>query len=228
MSRSKSASIALGLAVMFISVGCAGVRGELVETGIAETAETDFAAAGGSLSGTNVDSSSLSADEWWAAPADERERVRSASGLAAEWTAVPEAWDFHSPELFSGAPLAGKDLFESGSVLVNFVSPGCPISVEDAEAFAAAAERNPSVTFVFAHTDGATAEYEQFVEDSDLFQQNVVHVNDSDLALWNRFGIADQPSTILIKGDGSASVTTGGLGHEGVANAVDLVSDGLT
>ncbi|MFT7598243.1 MAG: hypothetical protein ACI8TP_001164 [Acidimicrobiales bacterium] len=154
---------------------------------------------------------------------DEVLQVRPVSGFSPEWSTKPEAFDFIAPELFSGAPLVGAEIYRSGSALVTFVSPGCVVSVQDGPAYARVADANPLVTFLFVHTDGSADTFQQFVEEADLFQENVIHINDADLTLWNRFGITTQPSTVLVDRDGRASVTEGGLGHEGLTIAVGLL-----
>lgn len=150
--------------------------------------------------------------------------VRSASEVNPQWVSQPEAFDFFAPELFSGAPVSGADLFQSGPVLMTFVSPSCAVSIEDGPDFADSAEWNQSITYVFVHTDGDQESFEQFVEHADLFHQNIIHINDEDLTLWNRFGIETQPSTVLLNRDGQASVTSGGLDYEGLATATSLLT----
>ena len=106
---------------------------------------------------------------------------------------------------------------------MTFVSPSCAISVEDAPSFVEVAQANPTVTFVFVHTDGNVASFQEFIDQADLYEQNMIHINDSDLTLWTRFGIDTQPSTLLVDQMGRASLTEGGLGHEGLATAVQLL-----
>lgn len=253
MSRRSSISAALLAAVVLSSSGCAAVRGERVETGMADdrvidlepetaqdapvdelaaTADVDTTGQAAGLDGDNgaaealaqssSDSTAVSGASTPVAVEDVL-LVRSISDVTPEWTTKPEAFNFLAPELFSGANVSGSDLYSSGPVLMTFISPDCAISIDDGPALSEVAERNQSVTFVFVHTDGDAASFEQFVEDADLYHQNVIHINDSDQSLWNRFGIETQPSTLLLDQNGRASVAGGGLGHEGLAIAMGLL-----
>lgn len=232
MSRRTSiGGIVLALG-MLSTTSCALLPEERVETGLsdvelteadvvelepvvsAESADSPAALA----SGTDDDAQDLS----WV-PGEEVHGVRSIADVNPQWVTEPAAFDFVAPELYSGALVDGSDLYASGPVLMTFVSPSCAVSVEDGPSYSEAAEWNQTVTFVFVHTEGDQASFEQFVEDADLFHQNVIHINDEDLVLWNRFGIETQPSTMLVDRDGRASLASGGLGYEGLATAIALV-----
>ena len=218
------------LALGVLSTSCALLPEERVETGLADvdasdaeivelepiiTAETQDTPAA-LASGTNTQ------DLSWV-PGENIHGVRSVADVSPRWVTQPEAFDFIGPELFSGALVDGTDLYESGPVLMTFVSPTCAVSIEDGPSYSEAAAWNQSVTFVFVHTDGDQESFQQFVEDADLFHQNVIHINDEDLVLWNRFGIDTQPSTVLVDRDGRASLASGGLGYEGLATAIALL-----
>lgn len=228
--RSIPSAILLALVVVSVS-GCAAIKGERVETGIADpnaptTLEPNFVEVEDSAATADLANSgqttNVVAEDGPVAVADVLQ-VRPLSDFEPNWTTKPEAFDFFTPELFSGAPTSGADLYASGPVLMTFVSPNCAISIEDGPTYSEVAERNQSITFVFVHTDGDAASFEQFVEDADLYHQNVIHIDDTDLVLWNRFGIESQPSTLLVNRDGQASLTGGGLGHEGLTIAVELL-----
>lgn len=199
------------MAVLLLSsTGCAAIRGERVETGMVDPDQADSY------------STTVLANEP-ASSSSTVEGVQTISEQTAEWLVMPEAFEFFAPELFTGASVSGQDLYATGPVLMTFVAPDCVVSTQDSEAFALTAEEHLSVTFVFVHTNGDATTYERFVEDADLYQQNVIHINDSDLTLWNRFGIQTQPSSVLVKRDGRTAVTDGGLGHDGLFTAMELI-----
>lgn len=225
--RSTVGSVLLALGMLSTS-GCALLPEERVETGLSdvELNDADIAELEPVIAAETVDSPAALASgttelSW--VPGGDIHGVRSIADIKPQWVRQPDAFNFVAPELFSGALVDGTDLYEGGPVLMTFVSPSCAVSVEDGPSFADASEWNESVTFVIVHTDGEQADFEQFVEDADLFGQNVIHINDEDLVLWNRFGIKTQPSTVLVDDDGRASLTAGGLGHEGVATAIALL-----
>ncbi len=163
--------------------------------------------------------------------ADETQRAQQlamrdgeAKTIAANDTAqAAEAFNFAGKELFSGATISGADLQASGPVIMTFVSPDCDISVEEGAELAAAAELEEDITYVFVHGEGTTETYEAFVDKTDLFQQNVIHIDDSNLALANRFSIDVRPTMVLGHDNGTVSVSTGGLSHKGITEAGLLV-----
>ncbi len=205
----------ISVALLTLStIGCAGIRGDRVETGTDD--RPVLVAPEATLAPTSTDGFSDAVT-----PAAARGSAPRTSPLA---TAEPEAFGFVAPELFTGAPVSGVDIYESGPALMVFVSPGCVISVEESPDLAASAEMNPTVTYVFVHTGGDPLAYQQFVEGADLYQQNSIHIDDTERVLWNRFGVTTQPSTVLVDGDGLVSITAGGLGTEGLDNAIGLVA----
>lgn len=221
--------------VLFSTAGCAAIQGERVETGMSVAAQVDLepdelsvdatpTTGQASAAGDAGQIETIGADDSHAS-VDHGLGVRPSSDLSPDWTTRPGAFDFVAPELFSGAPVLGADIHESGRVLVIFVSPSCVISAQDGPAYATTAEANPEVTFLFVHTKGDRESFVQFVDDADLYQQNAIHIDDSDLTLWNRFGVTSQPSTILVDHLGRASLTEGGLGHEGLTVAVSLLGN---
>lgn len=237
IDRHKIYSIVLLGATMLGATSCAAIQGERVETGMASSSQVDLepqlsavesTVDGGGEStadsdaGLDRNTAGRAAEVQPAAILDSL-HSRSPSEISPEWTTQPAAFDFTVPELFSGAPVSGRDLYQSGPVIMTYVSPSCVVSAEDAEAFALVAELHQSVTFVFVHTDGDSESFEQFVDNADLYYQNVLHINDSDLALWNRFGIETQPSTMLVDRSGRATLAQGGLGQEGLMLAVGLL-----
>ncbi len=178
------------------STGCADLRGEVAGSGDEESTR-----------------------DWEPGNADSGQNVTAVSTLEES----AEAFRFSAPELFTGATVSGTDLYTSGPVVLTFVSPHCPISVDEGPDLADAAEYGSDITYVFVHTGGEREEYLQYVEDNDLYQQNSIHIDDSDLALWDRFGVKIQPSSVLVDSEGTIRFTTGGLEHQGLSEAADLL-----
>lgn len=182
--------------VALISAGCS-VRGERVESGFADPED-----AIAMLEPTEV------ADD-----------SSATFGGDTHNALAPEAFSFTAPELFRGTPVRGTTLNESGPVLMTFVSPGCPISAEEAAEYAIAAEKWEEVNFVIVHSGAARADYLEWVENADLFAQNILHLEDTDGVLSDRFLIEYTPTTLLVDAEGNVTRTIGALGHEGLANA---------
>ncbi len=237
-SRKTTVSAALLALAMISTSGCASLRGERVESGMGSTQEIDLepgeaaADAEDTTTSTSISSSDGTVPDELASSAGTAEpggigvvEYANAPQLppAAVSAASADSFNFFAPELFSGAPVSGPDLYETGPVVVTFLSPTCPVSVAEAPSLAEAAELDPEITYVFVHTGADRAAYLEYVEYADLYQQNAIHIDDTDLTLWNRFDIQVQPSTVLVHTSGAVTVSTGGLDHEGLANAARLV-----
>ncbi|MEM7092349.1 MAG: TlpA disulfide reductase family protein [Actinomycetota bacterium] len=130
---------------------------------------------------------------------------------------APEPFEFFAQELYTAEAVSGRALYNSGPVLMTFSVPSCPICVEEAPDIAAVAANNPGITFVIVHSRGSQTEYEAFVEATGLdTPNNVVNLVDADLALWNRFRVIQQPTSVLVDHEGKLSITRGALAAEGL------------
>ena len=187
--------IVLLLTTCVLLSSCGGIRGERVVTGAGN--ETNI-----------VDTRQL-------AP------IRDLSG-AVEVTNVSstEAFAFSATDLFSRQAVRGTDLFEGGPAIITFVVPGCPVCVSEGPLLGASAANNPDVTYVFVHSGGDADSYEGYVTSSELSASNVVHLDDSAGWIWTRFGVIQQPTSLLVDADGDVTQSLGSLGEEGLARAI--------
>jgi len=187
----------LGLFVALAATGCSSIRGERVETGMA----------------SSDDPQSVLVSE----PTDRSQAVSVAAAV--------NAFSFTSTELFFGAPVRGQDVVRNAPLMMTFVSPTCDFSADDALAYAAAADTYSDITFVFVHSGGDTAAFQQWVEEADLFHENVLHLEDSDGLLNRRFAVTSLPTSLLVDASGNGHQTVGALGHEGLSNAAALLGN---
>lgn len=121
-------------------------------------------------------------------------------------------------EAFDGATLAGKD------AVLWFWAPWCTECRREAPYVAAAQADNSDVTFVGVAGLGETADMRDFVEEYDV--DSFAHLADLDGALWQRFGVVQQPAYAFVDATGTVEVVRGELGDEGLAQHLDtLTSD---
>lgn len=139
------------------------------------------------------------------------------------------AFAFGSTELSSGRAVLGTELVEGGPVVMSFVVPRCAACIAAGPDLAASAAAHPEITFVFVHSGGTPDAYGQYLErtgfappGSDV--ENVVHLDDSPGLLWARFGVIQQPTSVLIAADGSVTQSLGALGAEELRDVVDRLA----
>lgn len=121
-------------------------------------------------------------------------------------------------ETFDGTTLAGKD------AVLWFWAPWCTECRREAPHFAAAQADNPEVVFVGVAGLGETADMRDFVEDYDV--DAFEHLADLDGALWQRFGVVQQPAYAFVDATGTVEVVRGELGEDGLAqHMATLTSD---
>lgn len=137
--------------------------------------------------------------------------------------AEADAFDFIAPELFTGQPVDGSDLFIDSPTIITFVDPNCPVCVSEGPKLAEAAAEHANVNFVVIHGYSGAEAYASYVDRSDLHVENMVHLVDNDGTLTNRFGLLFQPSSILVDGDGNMTVASGAMGVEGINEAVAII-----
>ena len=140
--------------------------------------------------------------------------------IAVSHLAQSDAFEFSAVELTSGRALVGSDLVGDGPVVITFIVPRCPICVSEGPELGASAAGNPDITYVLVHSGGTGEAYENYVSSAGLTSSNVVHLDDSPGLLWARFGVVQQPTTVLIDVDGKVSQSLGALGRDGLANAI--------
>ena len=131
-----------------------------------------------------------------------------------------EAFAFSAIELNSRRALVGSDLVGDGPVVITFVVPRCPICVTEGPELGASAAENPDVTFIVVHSGGTADAYDDYVSSSGLTSSNVVHLDDSPGLLWARFGVVQQPTSVLIDVDGKVSQSLGALGEKVLGSAI--------
>lgn len=132
---------------------------------------------------------------------------------------------FTTSDLFTGDPVDGLELHADAPMIITFVVPSCSVCIGEAPKLAAAAEANPQVNFVMVHSFGTIDQFLAYTDNSDLSQENTVHIVDVDGALWERFGVVSQPSTVLVDHEGRVSSARGALGDDGLLRAVQTVGD---
>ena len=193
--------LTLILALALVGTGCSGVRGNLVETGIADgSAETAYPNLAPAESTGSADDSIATGD-----------------------TASAEPFAFTAPDLFTGTTVTGLELYQEAPMIVSFVSPTCPVCVTEGPEIAFAADMHPDVTYLLIHSGADSESYRHYAETAGLYQENVIHVEDGSGVIWQRFNIVSTPSTLMVDVDGRVSQSTGALELQGHAKAADLV-----
>jgi thiol-disulfide isomerase/thioredoxin len=120
-------------------------------------------------------------------------------------TAVSEQLRFTAKTVdgqdFSGESLAGKP------AVLWFWTPWCPRCQGEAEHIVAAAkETEGSVRFVGVAAQDEVVAMRGFVDRFGL--GSFPHIADEDLAVWQRFGVVEQPSYAFITADGTVETVT--------------------
>lgn len=141
-------------------------------------------------------------------------------------TPNPAAVGF-SAKLLGGGTTSGSELAADGPVHLVFFQPTCPFSSEEGPKLAAAALRHPDVTYIVAHSGGTAADYDRVIAEAGLDAPNIVHVDDTEQALWARFGVTASPSSILIDGSGLLRSSYGALGDSGLDRAAETLLTGF-
>ncbi len=189
----------------FLLVACGATRGELVESGFDAPSASDVELAFVDESELN---NPLSGWETTRLPAD-------ASGS--------EAFGFDATLLHSGENIEGGTLFDQRPLIMNFVTPTCPICTVEAPKLAFAAEQNPEITYVMVHNGSLDTDYIQFLADTGIEESNIIHLIDGDVSLWAHFGVLQQPSYVFVDQDGIVSSSTGALEDHGLERAAEDV-----
>jgi thiol-disulfide isomerase/thioredoxin len=139
-----------------------------------------------------------------AGPAPAPGSAPAASGAAADQLA------FRATTL-DGLPFSGESLRGKPAVLW-FWAPWCTTCKREAKGVAEAAAANPGVTFVGVSARDQPAAMKQFVGEYQL--SGFTHLNDGQGAVWNRFGVTQQPAFAFIAKDGSVQVVADNLSAE--------------
>ena len=188
--------LASTLGVMLVA-GCAESDGD----------ETDREPAGSAVPAT-PDSAEADATERSEADGDAQTRTDS----------VPESLDFTGTtvagDAFEGASLAGRP------TLLWFWAPWCPTcrgQISQVEGLAADYAGELNVIGV-GSLDSAEA-IEGFADDVD----EITHLEDAEGELWQRFGVTEQSSFVLLDADGSVAFEAGYGGTEELEAQVDDV-----
>ncbi|HEV2782231.1 MAG TPA: redoxin domain-containing protein [Actinophytocola sp.] len=102
---------------------------------------------------------------------------------------------------FSGQSLAGK------AAVLWFWAPWCPRCQGEAPQIAAAAQETAgSVQFVGVAARDEVPAMREFVDRFGL--GSFPHLADTDLAVWKRFGVVEQPAYAFVKADGTIETVT--------------------
>lgn len=124
---------------------------------------------------------------------------------AAAQVAVPEQLKFTTKTVdgkdFSGESLAGKP------AVLWFWAPWCPKCRGEAAGVADTVKSvGTTVTFVGVAARDGVPNMQKFVEQYKL--GDFAHLADTDLAIWRRFGVVEQPAYAFIGKDGKVEVVT--------------------
>lgn len=125
--------------------------------------------------------------------------------------AVPEQLKFTTKTVdgtdFSGQSLAGRP------AVLWFWAPWCPKCRGEAPGVAAAVKSvGGTVTFVGVAARDEVPAMRKFVEQYGL--GGFTHLADTDLAIWKRFGVVEQPAYAFITKDGTVEVITAQVGRD--------------
>ena len=162
-----------------------------------------------------------------AASTDEEARTEPPTRIAvAEDAEVPAAFAFTAATT-DGAMTSGRDLLGTDGTVITFLQPTCEFSTEEAPKLAAAARRHADLRFVLAFSGGDVADYEAMLDAAGLDLPNVIAVDDSSLALWNRFAVTASPSTLLVDADLRLRSSYGALGDDGLDRAAGFIAEGF-
>ena len=134
-----------------------------------------------------------------------------------------EAFNFSATELFSGTEISGADLYQNAPMIVTFVTPTCAVCRSEGPEVAAAAETNGDITYLIVHSGADAQSYEQYADETGLYQENLIHINDLGSALLQRFGVSSYPTSLLVGTDGTVRQSIGALELQGQAEAADVV-----
>jgi len=140
--------------------------------------------------------------------------------------AVPAVWDFEATSVDDGSTVIGSDI-GSGPTIMGFVTPWCPVCLNEAPDIADAAAKNPDITYVLIHSSGTETEHLDFIATGGLTAANIVNVADATGKLWQRFSVVSQPSYVLVDEKGLLRSSVGQLEHDGLERAADLVTAGF-
>lgn len=131
---------------------------------------------------------------------------------------------FRAPELYTGDMVEGAELFADAPLIMVFAVPSCDVCHVEGPKLARAAEIHPEINYVVVHSFGTTDEYLDYIDNSGLIQENVLHLVDAEGVLWERFGVVSQPSSVLVDTDGLVTTSRGALGDDGLARAAAQVT----
>lgn len=113
---------------------------------------------------------------------------------------------------FDSADLVDKD------VVLWFWAPWCTECRREAPLVAQSQADNPDVTFVGVAGLGEVDEMQAFVDDYGV--EAFEHLTDLDGALWQKFGVVQQPAYAFIDDSGTVEVVRGEIGADGIADGV--------
>ncbi len=136
---------------------------------------------------------------------------------------APEVFDFSARDAFDDTPVAGGELYGQGPMLIAFVTPTCPICIEEGPKLANSAQLNPEIDYVIIHSSGNADQYAEFAEITGLDGPNIRHLVDGDTSLWAHFGVLAQPSYVLVNNEGHLLSSVGALQDHGLARAAELL-----
>lgn len=122
-----------------------------------------------------------------------------------------------------GRAFDGEDL-RGAPALLWFWAPWCVVCRAEAPEVARIAAETPGLTVVGVAGRGQEAAMRDFVDDTGT--GDLVHLVDSDGAVWTRFGVIGQPAYAFVDADGRAQVVNGALGTAALEEAVATLASG--
>jgi thiol-disulfide isomerase/thioredoxin len=141
--------------------------------------------------------------------------------------ATSDPFRFLALNLYTGAAVDGEQLYAKAPLVTVFVTPWCPVCIQEGPMLAGEIKQHPEITFLFVHASASPEEYKLYVDNAGLDGPNVVHVDDTEGALWRRFNVASQPSFVFVDAKGHLRASTGALDEAGLKKATGLVVKGL-
>lgn len=118
---------------------------------------------------------------------------------------------------FDGATLAGKD------VVFWFWAPWCGECRREAPHVAAAQKATGDrAVFVGVAGRGSTADMQNFVDTYEVGE--FAQIADTQGAVWQRFGIVQQPAFAFVNDTGNVEVVRGSMGQTALSARVDALS----
>lgn len=143
----------------------------------------------------------------------------SAAAAQAAPGEIPEQLNFSAKTVggddISGAQLAGQP------TVMWFWAPWCSTCKREAPTVAKAAQQNPDVQFVGVAALDEVPAMQDFIDTYKI--GDFPNIADTNGAVWQRFGVTNQPAFAFIGADGSVDVVVSSLGSEALETRISTL-----